>query len=474
MATTAPTRRLHNSRLAWSKRASIPARAGRILANDRQAQEMKSVKHSLHQRPRAGRLAVMWLLALGVIALAALGLSAPRASASTLTDCLARENVCVVGDGRGLVSEGQQAQLEQQIGDDDIYLAVAASGSAGYNSAMSQVISALGGHPQFTVGYLDSQLRHFGAYSEGMLPSGGAADIATRVVEQHQADQNVFAALTAFVDNVQHEAGSDAGPPADSAPSHVLRDVLIAFSIIFALVTVGFFLVARPVRRRRQRELKQVKSAAQDDLIALSARLTGHHADVSIHGNPEAAEEQGAALSAYERGTAALDAAKRAKDMGAVSRAIAEGQYRLACAEALAAGRPRPDRRPSCFFDPRHGMSVSDARWTPAAGGPGRDVPVCSACAHKLEEGIEPDMRKVDSNGVPVSYVNAGFAPAYWGGYGFAPGLFAGFLLGEALAPHASFTDSYTSDGDYGGGDFGGGDFGGGDFGGGDFGGGDF
>jgi ferredoxin len=212
-----------------------------------------------------------------------------------------------------------------------------------------------------------------------------------------------------------------------------------------------------------------VKSAAQDDLIALSAGITGHHADVSIQSNPEAAEEQGAALSAYERGTAALDAAKRAKDMETVSRAIAEGQYRLACAEALTAGRPRPDRRPSCFFDPRHGMSVSDAHWTPTAGGPGRDVPACSACAHKLEQGIEPDMRKVEANGVPVSYVNAGFAPAYWGGYGFGPGLFTGFLLGEALSPHASFTDSYSSGGDYGGGDLGGGDFGGGDFGGGDF-----
>ena len=32
----------------------------------------------------------------------------------------------------------------------------------------------------------------------------------------------------------------------------------------------------------------------------------------------------------------------------------------------------------------------------------------------------------------PVSYVNAGFAPAYWGGFGFGPGLFTGFLLGQA------------------------------------------
>jgi len=406
--------------------------------------------------------------------LAVFWLSASPARASTLTDCLAQRNVCVAGDARGLVSAGQQAQLERQIGEAEIYLAVAPSGSAGYNSAMGQVVSGLSGQPRFTVGLLDSQQRHFGAYSKGMLPSGGAADIATRVVGQHQGDQNVFAALTDFVDDVQHEAGPASGAAADSAPSHVLRDVLIAFSVVVVLVALGFFLIARPVRMRRQRELKEVKAAAQDDLIALSTRLTGHHAALSIQGNPEAAEEQGAALTAYERGTAALDAAKRVRDMGAVSRAIAEGQYRLACAEALAAGRPRPDRRPSCFFDPRHGMSVSDARWTPAAGGPGRDVPACSACAHKLEEGIEPDLRKVEANGVPVSYVNAGAGPAYWGGYGFAPGLFTGFLLGEALAPHAGFADSYSPGGDFGGGDFGSGDFGSGDFGGGDFGGGDF
>jgi uncharacterized membrane protein YgcG len=439
-------------------------------------------------RPRGFLPAVKWLLALGVIALAAsLWLSASRASASTLTDCLSRQNVCVVGDGRGLVSAGQQAQLERQIGNSDIYLVVAASGSAGYNSAINQVISGLGGHPQFTVGFLDSQQRHFGAYSKGMLPPGGAADIATSVVEQHRADQNVFAALTAFVDDVQHEAGSapgagaDSAPAADGPPSHVLRNVLITASVIAVLAALGFFLVARPVRKRRRRELKEAKSAAQDDLIALGTALSGQQADVSLQTSPGTAEEQGAALNAYERGTMALDAAKRPRDMGAVSRAIAEGQYHLACAEALAAGRPRPDRRPSCFFDPRHGMSVSDARWTPPEGGPGRDVPACSACAHKLAQGIEPDMRTVQADGASVSYVNAGFAPAYWGGFGFGPGLFTGFLLGEALAPHAFIADSDASGGDYGGGDYGGGgDFGGGDFGGGggfgggDFGGGDF
>jgi uncharacterized membrane protein YgcG len=386
------------------------------------------------------------LLALGAGTLAALVLfplllAASPASASTLSDCLARQHVCVTGEGRSLVSAGQQSELERQIGGDGIYLVVAPSGSAGYRSSMNQIISTLSEHPEFTVGFLDSRLRHFGAYNQGMLPSGGAADIATHVVEQHRADQNVVAALTDFVTDVQDQAGSGADGAGASTPSHTLRNVAIGVSVLLALGVLGFFLIARPVRQRRQRELKEAKLAAQDDLIALSTGVTDHDADVAIRDNPEAAQEQAAALGAYERGTAALDAA----------------------------------RRPSCFFDPRHGMSVTDAYWTPPDGGPGRTVPVCSADAHKLERGIEPEMRKVEADGGPVNYVNAGFAPAYWGGFGLGPGLFTGFLLGQALAPHAFF-GGYPGDGDSGGdsggGDFGGGDFGG--FGGGDFGGGDF
>ncbi|MGN6795433.1 MAG: hypothetical protein ACTHJW_23835 [Streptosporangiaceae bacterium] len=428
-----------------------------------------------------GRLvALKWLLALGVSVLAVLTLSSFRASAATPTDCLARHHVCVGGDGRGLISKGQQAQLEKQIGDDAIYLVIGASGASGYNRTMDRIISGLSAHERFTVGFLDTRLRHLGAYNKGMLPPHAAADIASTVVDRHRADQNIFAALTDFVSEVQHEASSSSGGTAADAPSDAVRNVLIAFGAILVLVALGIFLIARPIRKRRNQQLREAKSAAQDDLIALSTALTDHRGDAAIQQNPEAADEQGSALTCYERGTTALDAAKRARDMGAVSRAIAEGQYHLSCADALAAGQPRPDRRPSCFFDPRHGMSVSDGYWTPADGRPGRAVPVCPTCAHKLDRGIEPEMRKVESDGAPVSYINAGFAPTYWGGFGFAPALFTGFLLGEVLTPHAGFADGYYSDGgdyggdDYGGGDFGGGDFGGGDYGGGDFGGGDF
>src|SRR5436190_18277205 len=147
---------------------------------------------------------------LGVLGvLAAIGLSVSPARADTLADCLGQHHVCVTSDGRSLVSQSQQAQLERAIGNDDIYLVAAASGSAGYDAAMRQIIGTLGSEKkQFVVGFLDSRLKHFGAYNRGVLAPGAAANIATTVVGQHQADQDIFAALRDFVRDVQQGAGS--------------------------------------------------------------------------------------------------------------------------------------------------------------------------------------------------------------------------------------------------------------------------
>ena len=98
-------------------------------------------------------------------------------------------------------------------------------------------------------------------------------------------------------------------------------------------------------------------------------------------------------------------------------------------------------------------------QWTPAAGGSSRQVPACIDCAHKVEQGIEPEIRQVEVRGAPVSYLDF-LAPAT-GVHGFSPGLFTGFVLGQA-----------STSGFFGGGSFGGGSFGGGSFGGGGVGGG--
>src|SRR5207248_8786917 len=138
--------------------------------------------------------------------LAAIWLSGAPARADTLKDCLARHHVCVTSDGRSLISQSQQDQLEQAIGNDDIYLVVGASGSSGYDAAMRQIIGTLGAEKQqFVVGFLDSRLRHFGADNRGVLPAGAAANIATTAVQQHKTDQDIFAAMQDFVRDVQPE-----------------------------------------------------------------------------------------------------------------------------------------------------------------------------------------------------------------------------------------------------------------------------
>jgi hypothetical protein len=427
-----------------------------------------------------------------LLGLALTGGNVAPARASTLPQCLASQHVCVSAEGRALITASQQAELQQQIGSADIYLVVAAAGGGGYDGAMQQLISILGGRQnQFVVGFLDTGRRHFGAYNQGVLSSGGAASIATAVVNQHKADGDIFAALQKFVQDVKQQAGSSvngsgAGAAPSPSPSHGISGGLIAVGVILLAALGGFFFFLRPRRRRRQQEQKEqlaeARAVAQDDLIALNKALTDHGHDVSIASSPEAAAEQGAALDAYERGTRALDAARRPSDMGAVSRAIAEGRYRLACADAVAHGDPKPGRRPMCFFDPRHGMSVADVSWAPPDGSPSRDVAVCVDCERIINRGDQPEMRTVqDRSGSSVVYVNSGFAPAYWGGFGYGGPMLTGFLLGEALATPPVIIDGYgygyggyPGDGAFGGGDFGSGDFGGGDFGSGDFGGGDF
>jgi len=108
-----------------------------------------------------------------------------------------------------------------------------------------------------------------------------------------------------------------------------------------------------------------VWAAGLDDLSGWW-RVVGSDADVparrAARTSPEAAGEQGAALSACERAAAALEAASRAQDMGAVSRVIAEGQL-------LA----RPDRvsSPACARWRMTGpWSATSMRASPRRTGP--------------------------------------------------------------------------------------------------------
>ncbi|MYR00007.1 hypothetical protein GTX23_15910, partial [Streptomyces sp. SID6139] len=167
--------------------------------------------------------------------------------------------------------------------------------------------------------------------------------------------------------------------------------------------------------------------------------------------------------------------AGRPEDVRPVTEALEDGRFSLTQLAARRAGRPLPERRPPCFFDPRHGPSVADATWSPPSGAP-REVPVCAADATRLADGRDPVIREVDTEHGRRPYWDAGPAYGPWaGGYfggGILPGLLFGTLLGSMMSTPSYAADYGAGYGDFGGADFQGGDVSGTDFDPGDFGGG--
>jgi hypothetical protein len=321
--------------------------------------------------------------------------------------------------------------------------------------------------------------RHFRAGSD-VLPSGEAGRLATEALNANRGN-GVTATLIDFVDRVAEARASGSDGSGDGEPG-------TGGGVLIGLLVLGgaAFLVFRTLRNRRrhQAELAEVKAAAHDDLIALADDV--QKLEQPVEANQQAKQEYEAALEGYSQASGAYDRATRTKELEKVASALEEGRYHMTAAEALLAGKQPPERRPPCFFDPRHGPSTRDVEWAPPGGEP-RKVPACEADAQAVERGLEPASREVVAGGRSVPYWNAPpyFSPwagGYFmpfGGMGFLSGLFVGNLLGGAYGGFGwggyggpGGSGSWGDSG--GGGDFGGGmDFGGGDFGGGG-GGGDF
>jgi hypothetical protein len=235
-------------------------------------------------------------------------------------------------------------------------------------------------------------------------------------------------------------------------------------------------------KTRHEREWEEVRSSAQDDLVGLGDEIRALDVDIQMPSVSEDAKQRySQALEAYQRASDIFDRASRPEDLAPVSETLEEGRFAMASTKALLEGRPPPERRPPCFFDPRHGPSTEDVQWAPPDGAL-RDVPACAADALRIKEGFEPHGRQVMVDGRPTNYWNAPrhygpWAGGYFNGFG-GGGLLSGLLMGSALGAGLGFGAEalgglFDDGGDGGdGGDFGGGD--GGDFGGGDFGGGDW
>jgi hypothetical protein len=242
-------------------------------------------------------------------------------------------------------------------------------------------------------------------------------------------------------------------------------------------------------KTRREREWEEVRETARDDLVGLGDEIRALDVDIDMPGvTQDAKQRYEQALAAYQRASEIFDRAKRPEDLEPVSRTLEEGRYAMLATKALLDGRPVPERRAPCFFDPRHGPSTEDVNWAPP-GGAARPVPACAADALRVKEGFDPHGRQVVADGRTVDYWNAPrhYGPwmgGYYSGFG-GGGLLSGLLVGSALGAGLGFAADGIEDlldggdgGDFGGGgdwdgdgdDGGGFDLGGGD----DFGGGDW
>jgi uncharacterized membrane protein YgcG len=261
--------------------------------------------------------------------------------------------------------------------------------------------------------------------------------------------------------------------------------------IVVLLVVAGLLIAVRVSRsglQARDREalairLDPVKKLAYEDVTALGTDLQALDAEVQGSTLDEGARaDYQRALDAYEDAKASSEAMTQPDDITHVTGILDDGRYAISCVRARVAGQPLPTRRPACFFDPRHGISVRDVTYTPQ-GGATRQVPACALDAERIDVGADPDIRTVMQGPQRVPYWQGGpaYAP-YAAGY-FAAGagmslLFGGLLIGSM----GGFGDGWGGDGNDGdssgdedsavggdGGDGGGFFDGGGDFGGFDF-----
>ncbi|MGI8523422.1 MAG: hypothetical protein ACR2K3_08970 [Nocardioides sp.] len=209
--------------------------------------------------------------------------------------------------------------------------------------------------------------------------------------------------------------------------------------LVVVVALVALSLVARKRNKsaavqRAAAELAPVKKLAFEDITALGVEL--QDLDLDLAGRPlddGARADYQRALDSYEAAKEAGDALAKPDDVKHVTEILQDGRYAMACVRARVAGDPLPTRRPPCFFDPRHGLSVADVPWAPD-GGAQRDVPACALDAERVEAGAEPDIRQVMVGSRRVPYWQGGrayqpYANGYFGSFGMLDWMFMGFMF---------------------------------------------
>ncbi len=253
------------------------------------------------------------------------------------------------------------------------------------------------------------------------LQPGTARRAATRALDQARGGSGP-AVLDAFV--AQLRRARESGGTLDGGTPWWLW--ALGLGALLGAVALIAWLRAHRRRADESRAADTLRSLADEDLAALADELRALDGGIERRADdPCAREDYARALQAHAQASDAMRLARRPRDFERVGRMLAEGRYATACVRARLEGRARPERRPLCFFDPRHGPSVRDVPWAPASGAP-REVPVCAVDAQRLERGQPPDVREIelaDGGRVPFWSAPAWLAPYASGLYGGLAGI---------------------------------------------------
>ncbi|MFF7973649.1 hypothetical protein [Streptomyces sp. NPDC007905] len=427
---------------------------------------------------RIRSLPALLLAALMLVMVTAL---APGATAvtgiSTIAEALRKGPVYVDPAASAQVSAADAHTLAKRIKDANkpLFIAVLPAGYPTQN-LFSDLRTATGITGVYAIRLGD----RFDARADSSVLSRGAVrNLVTSV-----RGENATTQLTDFTNRALANMGGHAPASWGSSASGgaVSGTALITTAAVLVAGGAGAYALVRRNRRRRDEEqraaLDRLRVVVDEDITAFGEeldRLDFHPAEAGADDAMRADYER--ALDAYEKAKQSMAEARRPEDVRAVTEALEDGRFSLAQLAARREGRALPERRPPCFFDPRHGPSVTDATWTPPGGAP-REVPVCAADATRLADGRDPVIREVDTDYGRRPYWDAGPAYGPWaGGYfggGILPGLLVGTLLGSMMATPSYAAGYGTGYGDFGGGDFGSGGYQGGDMSGADFDPGDF
>jgi len=183
--------------------------------------------------------------------------------------------------------------------------------------------------------------------------------------------------------------------------------------------------VRRVLRATQQAELEGVQRLVDEDVTLLGEQLQRLQTE-SREMDEETRLDYQTALDAYESGKRAVPRIGSADEISTITDTLSTGRYALACVRARPAGRPIPEFRPPCFFNPQHGPSVENVVWTSSRHGT-RSVPACAQDAARVANRERPEVRTVRIGSREVPYWEAGaaylpYSRGYFASAGFAPG----------------------------------------------------